>query len=118
MDVVFIENLVIETVIGIYGWERKIKQKVAFDIEMSTDIRPAAATDTIDEALDYKAVAKRIISFVENSDFQLVETMAERVAEIIIKEFGVKKVKLKLSKPAAVSGSDAVGVMIERGEAS
>ncbi len=114
MDIVFIEDLAVETVIGIYDWERKIRQKVVFNIEMGTDIKPAATTDTIDEALDYKAVAKRVISFVEQSDFQLVETMAERVAEIILTEFDVRWLSLKLSKPGAVRGSKAVGVKIER----
>jgi dihydroneopterin aldolase len=115
MDIVFIEDLAVETVIGIYDWERKIRQKVVFDLEMATDIRQAAASDTIDHTLDYKAVAKRVIQFVESSEFQLVETLAERVAEIIIKEFNVPWLKLKLSKPGAVRGSKAVGVMIERG---
>ncbi len=116
MDIVFIEDLTIETVIGIYDWERKIRQKVVFNIEMGTDIKAAAATDTIDNTLDYKAVAKRIIAFVEDSEFQLVETLAERVAEIIQKEFGVPWLKLKLSKPGAVRGSKAVGILIQRGE--
>jgi dihydroneopterin aldolase len=115
MDIVFIEELAIETVIGIYDWERKIRQKVVFDLEMGTDIRQAAATDTIDNTLDYKAVAKRVIQFVESSEFQLVETLAERVAEIIQQEFAVRWLKLKLSKPGAVRGSKAVGVIIERG---
>lgn len=115
MDIVFIEDLAVETVIGIYDWERKIRQKVVFNLEMGTDIRQAAKTDTIDNTLDYKAVAKRIIQFVEASEFQLVETLAERVAEIIQSEFNVPWLKLKLSKPGAVRGSRAVGVMIERG---
>ncbi len=116
MDIVFIEDLTIETVIGIYDWERKIRQKVVFNIEMGTDIKAAAATDTIENTLDYKAVAKRIIAFVEDSEFQLVETLAERVAEIIQSEFGVPWLKLKLSKPGAVRGSKAVGILIQRGE--
>ncbi len=114
-DIVFIEDLTIETVIGIYDWERKIRQKVVFNIEMATDIAKAAKTDSIENTLDYKAVSKRIISFVEDSEFQLVETMAERVAEIIQTEFSVPWLKLKLSKPGAVRGSKAVGVIIERG---
>ncbi len=118
MDIVFIEDLTVETVIGIYDWERKIRQKVVFNLEMGTDIRQAAKTDTIDNTLDYKAVAKRIIQFVEASEFQLVETLAERVAEIIQTEFSVPWLKLKLSKPGAVRGSKAVGVMIERGNKS
>ena len=115
-DIVFIEALTIETVIGIYDWERKIRQKVVFDIEMAADIKAAADSDAIDNTLNYKAVAKRIIGFVEQSDFQLVETLAERVASIIQTEFGVRWLKLKLSKPGAVTGSSAVGVIIQRGQ--
>ncbi|MEQ9359529.1 MAG: dihydroneopterin aldolase [Coleofasciculus chthonoplastes F3-SA18-01] len=113
-DIVFIEDLAIETVIGIYDWERKIRQKVVFNIQMAGDIKKAAETDTIDHTLDYKAVSKRIISFVEQSEFHLVETMAERAAEIIQKEFSVSWLRIKLSKPGAVTGSKAVGVIIER----
>jgi len=115
MDVVFIEDLRIETVIGIYDWERKIRQVVALDIEMAFDNRKPAASDRIVDTLDYKAVSKRLISFVESSHFELVETLAERCADIVLNEFGVSWLRLKLSKPGAVTGSKAVGVMIERG---
>ena len=116
MDIVFIEDLRIDTTIGIYDWERKIKQTLAFDIEMATDIRKAAETDDIQYALNYKAVSKRIIQFVEDSQFLLVETVAEKVAAIIVGEFGVEWVKLTLHKPGAVRGSRSVGIRIERGE--
>jgi dihydroneopterin aldolase len=115
MDIVFIEDLRIETVIGIYDWERKIKQVVALDLEMSFDNRRPAASDRIEDTLDYKAVSKRLIAFVESSHFELVETLAERCAEIVQHEFGVVWLRLKLSKPGAVTGSKAVGVTIERG---
>ena len=115
MDRVFIENLTIETVIGIFDWERDIKQAVSIDLEMEFDIRNAASTDSIEDTLDYKAVAKRLIRFVEQSEFQLVETLAERCAEIVLNEFPVERLKLKLGKPGAVRGSSAVGVIIERG---
>jgi len=115
MDVVFIEDLRIETVIGIYDWERKIRQTVALDVEMAFDNRKPAGSDRIEDTLDYKAVAKRLIAFVEASHFELVETLAERCAEIIRYEFGVPWLRLKLSKPGAVRGSKAVGVVIERG---
>ena len=118
MDRVFIEDLQIETVIGIYDWERKIKQKVALDLEMSADIRRAAASDNIQDALNYKQVAKRLIQFVEESEFQLVETLAERICEIINHEFNVAHVKLTLRKPGAVRGSKAVGIVVERGNRS
>ena len=114
-DRVFIEDLRIETVIGIYDWEREIRQTVSLDLEMAFDIRQAAASDRIDDALNYKAVAKRLIQFVEASRFQLVESLAEQCAEIVLKEFPVTWLRLKLRKPGAVRGSSAVGVIIERG---
>ena len=115
MDTVFIEDLRIETVIGIYDWERKIRQPVALDLEMAFDNRKPAASDRIEDTLDYKKVAKRLIAFVERSHFELVETLAERCAELVQREFGVAWLRLKLSKPGAVTGSKAVGVIIERG---
>jgi len=113
-DRVFIEDLRIETVIGIYDWEREIKQAVSLDLEMAFDIRRAAASDAISDTLDYKAVAKRLIQFVESSEFQLVESLAERCANIVLDEFPVESLRLKLAKPGAVRGSSAVGVIIER----
>ena len=115
MDIVFIEALEIDTVIGIYDWERTITQKVVLDIEMAFDNRVPAASDAITDTLDYKAVSKRLIAFVGASSFGLVESLAERCAAIIREEFGVAWVRLKLSKPGAVTGSRAVGVVIERG---
>jgi len=114
-DRVFIEDLRIETVIGVYDWEREIRQTVGLDLEMAFDIRKAAASDRIDDALDYKAVAKRLIQFVESSEFQLVESLAEHCADIVLKEFPVTWLQLRLRKPGAVRGSNAVGVVIERG---
>jgi dihydroneopterin aldolase len=118
MDIIFLSDLRIETVIGIYDWERKIKQTVAIDLEMATDIRRAAATDCIDDTLNYKAIAKRLIQFVGESEFQLVETLAEKVAEIVLNEFHVPWVKVRLSKPGAVRGSRDVGILIERSAAN
>jgi dihydroneopterin aldolase len=118
MDIVYISDLRVETIIGIYDWERKIRQIVSIDLEMAADNRKAAATESIDDALNYKAVAKRLIQFAEESEFQLVETLAERIAEIILEEFDVDWLRLKLGKPGAVTGSREVGVIIERGERS
>lgn len=115
MDIIFLTELKIETIIGIYDWERTTRQTVSLDIEMASDIRKAAASDHIDDTLDYKAVSKRLISFVEESEFQLVETLAERCAEIILDEFKVPWVRLKLSKPGAIRGARDVGILIERG---
>lgn len=117
MDKVFIEALEIETLIGIYDWERRIRQPLQFDIEMAFDNRRPAATDDIADTLDYKAVSKRLIEYVSQSSFGLVETLAERCAGIILDEFAVSHVRLKLSKPGAVRGARAVGVMIERSRA-
>lgn len=114
MDIVYIRELEIETVIGIFDWERKIKQTVSLDLEMASDNRKAAASDKIEDAVDYKSVSKRIIDFVEKSEFQLVETMAEEITAIIMNEFKVPWVRLRLSKPGAVRGSKDVGVIIER----
>lgn len=114
MDRVFIEALEIECVIGIYDWERKIRQTVSFDLEMGFDNTVPAASDDIADTLDYKAVSKRLIDFVSQSDFGLVETLAERCCAIILAEFPVQHIRLKLSKPGAVRGARAVGVLIER----
>lgn len=114
MDRVFIDGLEIETLIGIYDWERKIRQPLLFDIEMGFDNRVPAASDAIADTLDYKAVSKRLIAFVSASSFGLVETLAERCAQIILAEFPVTWLRLKLSKPGAVRGARAVGVVIER----
>ena len=116
MDIVFISDLDIDTVIGIFDWEREIRQTVRLNIEMNTDVRKAALTDQIEDALDYKAVSKRLIAFVEKSEFGLVETLAERCAEIILSEFPVQWVRLRLDKPGAVRGSRSVGILIERGQ--
>lgn len=115
MDFVFIDDLRIDTVIGIYDWERKIRQTVALDIEMAFDNRVPAASDDIAKTLDYKAVSKRLIAYVQAAEFGLVETLAENCARIIREEFGVAWVRLKLAKPGAVTGAKSVGVVIERG---
>ena len=114
MDRVFIEGLEIEALIGIYDWERRIRQPLLFDVEMAFNNRRPATSDDIADTLNYKAVSKRLIEYVSQSDFGLVETLAERCAEIVLQEFGVAHVRLKLSKPGAVRGARAVGVIIER----
>ncbi len=116
MDIIFLKDLKIETVVGIYDWERKVKQTVILDLEMATDVKKAASTDKIEDALDYKAIAKRLISFVGESEFELVETLAERVSEIILIEFDVSWLRLSLNKIGAIRGARDVGVVIERGK--
>ncbi|MBI3561813.1 MAG: dihydroneopterin aldolase [Gammaproteobacteria bacterium] len=115
MDIIFISELRIETVIGVYEWERRVKQTVIFDLELGADIRQAAASDAIDDTLNYKAVAKRVIAFVETSQFQLVETLAEQVAQVILQEFPVAWLRLRVNKIGAVRNAKGVGIVIERG---
>ena len=116
MDIIFLRDLRIDTVIGIYEWERRIRQTVSLDLEVAADMRKAAASDAIEDTLNYKAVAKRVISFVEESQFQLVETLAERVAQLVLNEFQVPWLRLRLNKTGAVRGARDVGVIIERGQ--
>ncbi|VAW79127.1 Dihydroneopterin aldolase [hydrothermal vent metagenome] len=118
MDIIFIRDLRIDTVIGIYDWERAIKQTIHLDLEMATDIARAAATDHIDDTLNYKAVSKRVIAFVEESSFQLVETLAERIVQLVLTEFDVPWMRLILNKGGAVRGAQGVGVIIERSNGS
>lgn len=116
MDRVYIHGLAVETVIGIFDWERTIKQKVVVDLEMAVDITASAASENIDRTVSYKDVADRLIEFIANSEFLLVETMAEEIANLILAEFPVPFVRLKLGKPGAVPEAQDVGVMIERGQ--
>lgn len=115
MDIVFIRDLKVQTVIGAFEWERRIRQTVVLDIEMGVDIRQAAQTDHLEHALDYKAVSNRLTRFVGDSGFHLVEKMAESIATILQDEFGVRWLRLRVSKPGAVASAHSVGVLIERG---
>jgi len=113
-DVVFLHDLRVRTVIGIFDWERRIRQTVSLDLEMAHDLRAAARSDAIEDCLDYKAVAKRVIALVEDSEFQLVEALADAVARLLVVEFGMPWARVTLSKPGAVRGARDVGVRIER----
>ena len=115
MDKIFIHALKAEAIIGIYDWERQVRQTVLIDLELAADVRKAALTDSIDDTLNYKRVAKRILAFVESSQFHLVETLAEHVAMLVLEEFGISWVRVTLSKPGAVRSSRDVGVSVERG---
>lgn len=115
LDIIFLRELRVDAVVGIYEWEKRIRQKVSIDLEMGADIRKAAASDAIEDTLNYKAVAKRVITFVEESRYDLIETMAEHIAELLLREFDMPWVRVSLSKPGAVRGSKAVGIVIERG---
>jgi dihydroneopterin aldolase len=114
MDKIFLTGLNVECIVGVWDWERQVKQSVVVDIEMAADIRKSAASDRLDDTIDYKKVSKRLLSFIGESQFQLVETLTERIAEIIIKEFRVPWVKVKLNKQGALRGSKDVGIIIER----
>ncbi len=115
MDIVYIRDLRIDTIIGIYDWEREVRQTVSIDLEMASDIRKAAETDDIQHALNYKAVSKRLIAYVENRNALLVETLAEEISQIVRTEFNVPWLRLRLSKPGAIRGARDVGLIIERG---
>jgi dihydroneopterin aldolase len=116
MDIIFLGGLQIETIIGIYDWERKTKQTVVLDIKMAHDIKKAAQTDDIEDTLDYKAVSQQVISFVEASEYFLVEKLAEEINQMIRTKFNVPWVELTLNKKGAISGASDVGIIIERGE--
>lgn len=115
MDIIFIHALKTEAIIGIFDWERQVKQTVIIDVEISADVRKAALSDSIGDTLNYKRVAKRVLAFVESSQFHLVETLAEHVAMLLLEDFGIAWVRVSLSKPGAVRGSRDVGVVVERG---
>jgi 7,8-dihydroneopterin aldolase/epimerase/oxygenase len=114
VDKIFIHALKTEAIVGIFDWERQVKQTVVIDLEFSADIRKAALTDSIDDTLNYKGVAKRIFAFIETSQFHLVETLAEHVAMLVLEEFAVQWVSVALSKPGAIRSSKDVGVKLER----
>jgi dihydroneopterin aldolase len=115
MDIIYLHDLKIDAVIGVFDWERQIRQHLVFDIEMGFDISKAASSDHIDDTLDYMAVANRLRDFVGSSEFHLLEALAEESCKIILSEFPVVWVKLKLGKPGAVPGARDVGLVIERG---
>jgi dihydroneopterin aldolase len=113
-DCVFLRGLAVECIIGFIEWERRIKQTVVIDIELPVDCLRAAQMDEVADTLDYKKVAKRAIAFVEASEFKLVETLAHRLAMVLLEEFGIEWVRLSVNKPGAISGSRDVGVSVER----
>ena len=113
-DKIFLNQLRTECIVGIWDWERQVKQTVVIDLEMACDVRNAARTDHIDDTVDYKKVSKRLLNFVSESQFQLVETLTENIARIIVTEFAVSWVKVRLNKQGAIRNSQDVGIMIER----
>jgi dihydroneopterin aldolase len=113
-DKIFLIGLRTECIVGIWDWERKVKQPVVIDLEMACDIRKAAQSDHIDDTLDYKKVSKRLLTFIGESQFQLVETLTENIARIVITEFDVPWVRVRLNKQGAIRNSRDVGILIER----
>lgn len=113
-DRIFLHGLAVDCIIGFIEWERRVKQTIVIDVEMPVDCARAAQTDEVADTLDYKKVAKRLISFVENSQFKLVETLAHKLALLVIEEFGVEWVRLSVNKPGAIRGSKDVGVAVLR----
>lgn len=114
MDKIFLTALNVECIVGIWDWERRVKQTVIIDVEMAADIRRAAATDSIEDTIDYKRVAKRLLQFVGDSQYHLVETLTEQIGRVIVTEFGVSWVKVRLNKRGAIRGARDVGIEIER----
>ena len=117
MDRIFIHDLRIDAVIGIHDWERKVKQTLSIDLELACDCAEVAATDSVEDTVNYKQVSKRLQEFVGASEFKLVETLAEHIAALVVEEFSVRWLKLRLNKLGALRGAAAVGVIIERSEA-
>jgi dihydroneopterin aldolase len=113
-DRIFLRGLAAECVIGFIDWERQVKQTVIVDLELPVDCAHAALTDEVADTLDYKKVAKRVVAFIEASQFKLVETLAQRLAQLLLEEFGLEWVRLSLNKPGAIRSSRDVGVVIER----
>ena len=116
MDIIYLRDLKIPCTIGVWEWERRIKQTVHIDLEMAFDLKTAAASDRIQDTLDYKAVSKRLKELIGNSEFRLVEALAEKVATIILSEFPVPWVRVRINKKGAVRDAADVGVVIERGQ--
>jgi len=116
-DIIFLRGLEVECIIGFIDWERRVKQTVVIDLELPVDCGAASIRDEVEDTLDYKKVAKRVIAFIEASEFKLVETLAHRLAMTLLEEFGIEWVRLSINKPGAIRGSRDVGVSIERARA-
>ena len=114
MAIIFLKNLHTETTIGVFEWEKQIRQKVLIDLEMQTDISVAAISDDINDALDYKAISAQVKSFAENSRFSLIETLADKIADLLLVEFNIHHIKVTISKPAAVRHAKTVGIILEK----
>ena len=115
MDIVYVKDLKIPARIGIYEWEKRIHQQIRVDLEMAWDNRIPAASDTIDDTLNYKTAAKHVVTLVGSQHFDLVERLAETIAQHLMSTFNMPWIRVTVGKPGAVKGSSEVGVQIERG---
>ncbi len=115
MDIVYLHGLRLETIIGIWEWERQVRQTVVVDLDLGTDIAQAASSDAIEDTVDYKEVANRLVKLANESEFLLVEALAENISEILINDFGVEWLRIRINKQGALTGVRDVGVIIERG---
>lgn len=113
-DIIYINDLRVQTIIGIFGWEREVRQEVSIDLEISFDCKKAAKTDSIEDTIDYKKITKSIIKFVEESSFQLQESLAEGIAKLVKDQYKSSSIKLRISKPGALRHAEDVGVIIHR----
>jgi dihydroneopterin aldolase len=114
MDRIFLAALSADAVIGIYDWEREVRQRVEIDLEMWVDLSAAARSDAIEDTLNYKSVAKRVLAFVEGSRFRLVEALASEIARVVLDEFKIARVRVAVHKPGAIRHARDVGVIVER----
>lgn len=113
-DTVFIRGITALTIIGVYNRERHRKQRLIIDLELSCDTRQAGSSDNFEDALDYDAITSATIRFVESTSYQLIEAVAEKLAEKLIYDFGIKAVTVSIEKPGALTNADTVGVRIRR----
>lgn len=115
MGIIYLHGLRCESTVGVWAWEKAIKQTLVLDLDLATDVAKAAKSDDLNDALDYQAVTERIQTFASENTFELIETLAEHIASLVLEEFGTPWVRVKLDKGQAVKGVKNVGVIIERG---
>ncbi|QDP02283.1 dihydroneopterin aldolase [Thalassotalea sp. PS06] len=118
MDIIFIEGLKVHTTIGYYEWEKKIKQLLVFDIDIATDVRPAASNDELAKTIDYAEVSEFVEQFCQENPVDLLETLGQRLVDSLISKYQIDWIRIKIAKPGAVEQANAVGIIIERGERS
>ncbi len=115
MDTIYLHDLRVDTVIGVWDWERRIRQTLIMDIEVGTDFSRAGASDDIADTVDYKAISDRIMEFTRSSEFKLIEALGEGITRTVMQEFGIKWMRLKINKQGVLRHVRDVGIMIERG---